>query len=137
MKKAIVFSFVFCLSFFLQAQIDNENQYDVNFTTHQNDAMFSGGNDSMMAYIWNHLKYPKEAQNEGISGEVQIRFDVNFDGKVLNFKKLSNIGYGLEDELIRIVREMPLWIPATINGVKIRQQFILSFPISRYNMKEE
>lgn len=137
MKKAVIFSFVFCLFFSLQAQEDKQNQYDVNFNTAQNDAMFSGGNDSMMTYIWNHLNYPEEARNAGISGEVQISFDVNFDGKVMNFKKLSSIGYGLEDELIRIVEEMPLWIPATINSVKIRQQFILSFPISRYNIKEE
>jgi hypothetical protein len=119
------------------AQEVKQNQYDVNFDTSQNDAMFPGGNDSMMTFIWNHLIYPEDARNNNVSGEVQISFDVNFDGRVINFSKLSDLGYGLEDELIRVVKAMPLWIPATINNVKIRQQFILSFPISRYNIKND
>ncbi|MDD2411787.1 MAG: energy transducer TonB [Bacteroidales bacterium] len=137
MKKTVLFSFIIGLLFTSQAQVDKQNSYDVNFNTNQNDAMFLGGNDSMMTYIWKHLNYPEEAREKGISGEVQISFDINFDGRVMNFQKLSSLGYGLEDELIRVVKEMPLWVPASINGMKIRQQFVLSFPISRYNLKEE
>lgn len=137
MKKTVLFSFIIGLLFTSQAQVDKQNPYDVNFNTNQNDAMFLGGNDSMMTYIWKHLNYPEEAREKGISGEVQISFDINFDGRVMNFQKLSSLGYGLEDELIRVVKEMPLWVPASINGMKIRQQFVLSFPISRYNLKEE
>ena len=92
--------------------------------------MYPGGNDSMMVFIWNHINYPEEAKKAEIDGIVQISFDVNFDGTLKNFIALSNLGYGLEDELIRVVQIMPLWIPATINNVKIKQQFVLSFPIS-------
>ena len=137
MKKIVLFGLFFIWFFFIYAQEGKQNPYDVNFNTSQNDAMFPGGNDSMMIFIWNHLNYPEDARNNNVSGEVQISFDVNFDGRVINFSKLSDLGYGLEDELIRVVKEMPLWIPATINNVKIRQQFILSFPISRYNIKND
>lgn len=138
--KKIFFTIIFSvLIIVLNGQNDKQvkqNQYDVNFNTSQGDAMFPGGNDSMMTYIWAHLNYPEEARNNGINGTVQISFDVNFDGKLKNFQKLSNLGYGLEDELIRVVQTMPTWIPATINNIKVKQQFILSFPISRYNQKE-
>lgn len=136
-NKICLFGFFLILFPLVNAQVEKQNQYDVNFNTSQNDAMFPGGNDSMMTFIWNHLIYPDDARNNNVSGEVQISFDVNFDGRVINFSKLSDLGYGLEDELIRVVKEMPLWIPATINNVKIRQQFILSFPISRYNIKND
>ncbi len=137
MKNPIALSIFLFFLLSLKAQEGKQNQYDVNFNTSHNDAMFSGGNDSMMVFIWNHLVYPEDARINGVSGDVQISFDVNFDGKIINFNKLTNLGYGLEDELIRVVKQMPLWIPATINNVKIRQQFVLSFPVSRYNLKTE
>lgn len=138
MKKIILVILGICLSSTIFSQEDKkQNPYDVNFNTAQGDAMYPGGNDSMMVFIWNHINYPEEARKAGIDGIVQISFDVNFDGKLKNFLALSNLGYGLENELIRVVQTMPLWIPATINNVKIKQQFVLSFPISKYNSKDD
>ncbi len=135
MKKYIIYIILTVIFLSTKAQDDKQNQYDVNFNTSQGDAVYPGGNDSMMTYIWTNLNYPEEAHKNGIDGTVQISFDVNFDGKLKNFQKLSNIGYGLEDELIRVVETMPIWIPATINNIKVKQQFLLSFPISKYNQK--
>ena len=138
MKKIILGILGICLSTSIFSQEEKkQNPYDVNFNTAQGDAMYPGGNDSMMVYIWDHINYPEDAQKAGVEGIIQISFDVNFDGKLKNFLALSNLGYGLENELIRVVQTMPLWIPATINNVKVKQQFVLSFPISKYNSKDD
>lgn len=131
-----IFLVVFCvLAVGAQNDKPKTNPYDVNVSTNQQDASFPGGQDSLMAFIWKNIVYPEAANKVDISGQVQISFDVNFDGSLINFSKLSKIGYGLEDELIRVVKMTPKWIPAQVNGMKIRQQYLLTFPISRYNAK--
>lgn len=138
MKRYIILlGFVILYSnLFSQVEKTKQNEYDVNFETSQNDAMFPGGNDSMMIYIWNKINYPEDALKNNVEGVVQISFDVNFDGKIKNIEALTDFGYKLEDELIRVVKTMPDWIPASINGIKVRQQFLLSFPINRYNVQK-
>jgi protein TonB len=113
-----------------------DNPYDVNVSTSQQDASYVGGQDSLMNFIWKNIKYPDAAAQNNVNGEVQISFDVNFDGNLINFKTISKIGFGLEEELIRVVKQTPKWNPAIINGIKVRQQYLLSFPISRYNHKD-
>jgi protein TonB len=127
----------FSISVFAQNQNPKpkENQYDVNVSTAQKDASYKGGIDSLMNFIWKNIKYPEAAQKSNASGEVQISFDVNFNGTLINFAPISNIGFGLEEELIRVIKLTPQWIPAEVNNIKFRQQYILSFPISRYNQK--
>lgn len=137
MKAKFIAILLITFSFSVVAQVDKPktNPYDVNVSTSQIDAKFPGGSDSLMNFIWNNLKYPAAAQQNNVQGEVQISFDVNFDGNLINFSKISNLGYGLEDELIRVIKLSPKWVPAEINNMKVRQQYLLSFPISRYNIK--
>lgn len=126
---------LFSVALYSQNNKPKTNPYDVNVSTSQVDASFPGGQDSLMAFIWKNLVYPEAAKQSNISGEVQISFDVNFDGTLINFSKITNLGFNLEDELIRVLKLSPKWIPAEVNKTKFRQQYLLSFPISRYNQK--
>lgn len=134
-KSIAIIFILFSLTATAQVDKTKTNPYDVNVSTSQIDASFPGGSDSLMNFIWNNLKYPVAAQQNNVQGDVQISFDVNFDGNLINFSKISNLGYGLEDELIRVIKLTPKWIPAEINKMKVRQQYLLTFPISRYNTK--
>ncbi len=134
----IIASILFiCISIGVYGQNEKAktNPYDVNVSTSQVDATFPGGQDSLMVFIWKNLVYPEAAKQANVSGEVQISFDVNFDGALINFNKITNLGYNLENELIRVLKLSPKWIPAEVNKTKFRQQYLLSFPISRYNQK--
>jgi len=138
MKAKSIALFFILFSFSAMAQVDKSktNPYDVNVSTAQVDAKYPGGQDSLMNFIWKNIKYPEMAEKSNIQGEVQISFDVNFDGNLINFSAISKIGYGLEEELIRVLKLTPKWIPAEVNKLKFRQQYLLSFPISRYNQKQ-
>jgi len=138
MKAKSIALFFILFSFSAMAQVDKSktNPYDVNVSTVQVDAKYPGGQDSLMNFIWKNIKYPEMAEKSNIQGEVQISFDVNFDGNLINFSAISKIGYGLEEELIRVLKLTPKWIPAEVNKLKFRQQYLLSFPISRYNQKQ-
>lgn len=138
MKAKSIALFIIICSLSAMAQVDKPktNPYDVNVSTAQIDAKFPGGQDSLMNFIWKNIKYPETAEKNNIQGEVQISFDVNFDGNLINFSAISKIGYGLEEELIRVLKLTPKWIPAEVNKLKFRQQYLLSFPISRYNQRQ-
>lgn len=43
---------------------------------------------------------------------VVIEFVVDVDGSVSDIKALSNVGYGMEDEAIRVIKKSKKWIPA-------------------------
>ena len=81
---------------------------------------FKGGQQNLNNYLATTLKYPKEAKQALISGTVYIRFVVNADGKISNVEVMKGIGYGCDEEALRVVRNMPDWTPGMQNHKKIR-----------------
>lgn len=51
---------------------------------------------------------------------MQIRFLVEKDGSINDVKALSDPGYGLANEAIRILKNGPTWSPGVQNGRKVR-----------------
>ena len=46
-----------------------------------------------------------------IEGKVFITFAVEEDGSLTDIKVVRGIGYGCDEEAIRIIKMMPKWIP--------------------------
>jgi protein TonB len=63
-------------------------------------------------FLSEHLKYPYLARYNGIAGKVYISFVINKDGSVTDIEPLTNCGFGLEEEAIRVIKLMPKWVPA-------------------------
>lgn len=68
-------------------------------------------------YIDENLVYPTEAKEANIEGSVKLIFTVNVDSTVTDFIVLQGLGYGCDEEAIRLVKEGPKWIPL-MNGNK-------------------
>lgn len=51
---------------------------------------------------------------------VIVQFVVDKDGSVSDIKALTNFGYGMEQEVIRIMKQAGLWKPAMLNGKAIK-----------------
>lgn len=51
---------------------------------------------------------------------VLIQFVVDIDGSVSNIIPLTSVGYGMEDEAIRVLRKAKGWEPAIQNGHKVK-----------------
>ena len=86
---------------------------------------FPGGKEGMYAFIQNHIRYPEIAKKHKISGIVIVQFIIEKNGTVTNLKILKDIGGGCGDEALRVVRLMPIWIPATQKGRHVRIKFIM------------
>ena len=47
---------------------------------------------------------------------VKVHFIISKAGNVSDIKAITNYGYGMENEVVRIICNSPKWIPATRNG---------------------
>jgi protein TonB len=64
---------------------------------------YIGGNTAMKEFVAKNLRYPQEALAARIEGKVIVGYDVNDNGKIVNPHIINGIGYGCDEEAIRLV----------------------------------
>ena len=57
----------------------------------------------MKEFVAKNLQYPKEALAARIEGKVIVGYDVTDNGKVINPHIINGIGYGCDEEALRLV----------------------------------
>ncbi|NIJ52113.1 energy transducer TonB [Dyadobacter arcticus] len=86
---------------------------------------YQGGVEAMTAFLQKNLRYPSQALRAGIQGRVFVQFTVGSDGKVENATALKRIGFGCDEEAVRVVKLMQSWLPGRQAGVPVRVRFTL------------
>jgi protein TonB len=71
-----------------------------------------------------HLKYTQKAILKEISGKVYISFVVNKDGSITEVTLMKGLGYGLDEEALRVVKMMPNWIPGKQGGREVKVKIV-------------
>ncbi|PSL07500.1 M56 family metallopeptidase [Cecembia rubra] len=106
---------------------DDQEVFDVV----ENSPEFRGGFEAWNNYIRNNLSYPESARLNGIEGTVYLVFVINKDGKVENPEILRGVGFGLDQEALRVVSESPDWIPGYQKGqaVNVRMRLPVRFKL--------
>jgi protein TonB len=90
------------------------------FTYVEQEPTFPGGEDAMMAFLGKNIKYPAQAKEAGIEGQVVVQFIVNEDGDISDVKVVRSVAGGCDAEAMRVVRSMPKWKPGKQNGRAVR-----------------
>jgi protein TonB len=92
---------------------------------------FVGGYKEMMLFIQKNIVYPKEALNMGIEGKVYVEFIVDAHGHLSNFIVKRGIGYGCDEAAVSVMKKMPKWEPARVNGrpVKLKTSIPIVFKL--------
>jgi len=86
---------------------------------------FPDGQAALMQFLRDNIKYPAIARENGIAGQVVVRFVVTKDGTVTNAQIVKGLGGGLNDEALRVVKKMPKWKPGKHNGRAVPVTFNL------------
>ena len=105
--------------------LEEEEMEEEIFMVVEEDPQFPGGIDSLYAFIQRNLRYPEKAFNDKIEGTVYVSFYVEKDGDISGITLLRDIGGGCGDEVVRVVKMMPKWIPGKQRGIPVRTQFNL------------
>ena len=69
-----------------------------------------------------NLKKTKKAIENQIVGVVEVEFEVNKKGELSDFKITKSLGYGCDEEAIRLIKDGPKWLPKTYGGDTGRQR---------------
>lgn len=77
-------------------------------------------------YVKRNLIYPGAASENGITGDVVLNVSVKADGTLGEITVQTSLGYGCDQEAIRLVREGPEWTPATRGGAAVADIVIVT-----------
>jgi TonB family protein len=86
------------------------------------------GYPDLYAYFDRELTYPKEAMKDSVAGIVTVKFTVDKEGRARNVLIENSLGILFDQEVNRIVHEMPAWKPATYNGSPVTSK--ISIPLT-------
>ncbi len=79
----------------------------------------------LQQYLAKHVRYPGRAITYGIKGTVICQFVIDKDGTITDIKIVRSIDPDLDNEVIRVVENMPSWTPGVQNGKPVKVQFTL------------
>ncbi|MDZ7896723.1 MAG: TonB family protein [Arcicella sp.] len=102
--------------------IDLKRNKTWKYNPSEHPAQPSVSPDEYLEYLQRNLKKSKQALENQIVGTVEVEFSVNKKGELLDFKIIKSLGYGCDEEAIRLIREGPKWLPKTYGGMTGRQR---------------
>ena len=135
--------------------IQNAIHDDPIFEVVEEPAQYPGGQAALMQYLAQNIRYPKIAAENGVQGRVLVQFVVEKDGSLSNFAVVKKSGDtitknaqsgitvnalgsateeskvpqeafdALNAEAVRVLREIPKWIPAKQRGQEVRMRYTL------------
>ena len=86
------------------------------------------GIKSYNRYLKRNLKYPVAARENNISGDVILQLTINSFGSITNINVVQSLGYGCDQEAIRLIREGPKWLPGQQNNSAIVDKATVTVP---------
>ncbi len=88
---------------------------------------FNGGIPAFYKFISSNFRVPEE---EGLNGKIIVSFVVGIDGTLTDIRVLKALGFGTADEIVRVLKLSPKWIPAMQDGKPIPCTFVLPVVIN-------
>lgn len=117
----------------MEQEVSNEV---LNFMVVENKPVFPGcedaGNEAekfqclqleIQKFIARNFKFPEMARQMGIQGKVYINFEISKDGSVKNVQVVRGVDELLDEEAIRVIKQLPKFTPAKQRGKPVRVQY--------------
>jgi protein TonB len=87
--------------------------------TYDDPPHFPGGHDAYQAYVDSHINFPF-GDDITRSGKIVLSLNIDQEGNIVDVSVLKGIGYGYDEEAVRVIKSMPKWVPGKINGEPAR-----------------
>jgi TonB family protein len=109
---------------------------DPIFTAVEENPEFQGGVLAMYKFLGENIKYPLPASRANVSGRVFAQFVVKTDGSISDVTVLKGIGFGCDEEAIRVLKSMPKWNPGKQGGKAVNVRYTLPINFELENSEE-
>ena len=99
--------------------VEDENKI---FDKVEIEAKFPGGDAKWRQYLERNCNAQVATDNGAPEGtySVVVQFVVDKDGNISDVRSLTNHGYGMEEEAVRVIKKGPNWTPAVQNGRQVK-----------------
>lgn len=73
-------------------------------------------NKEIGKFLGKNIVYPQRAKEANVEGTVYVSFVVGTDGNVKDVKLLRGIGFGCDEEALRVISKLPRFVPGKQRG---------------------
>jgi hypothetical protein len=86
------------------------------------EAVYPGGEKMWSTYLSGNLnpEVPIQQYAPPRAYTVVVQFLVDKEGNIEEINPLTNHGFGMEEEVVRVIKNGPKWTPAMVNGKPVR-----------------
>lgn len=95
---------------------------------------FPGGDQAMMQYLADNIRYPESAMKAGEQGCVDVQFVILEDGSIGETNVVRSISPALDEEAIRVVKSFPRFTPGKEDGRPVSGWYTL--PVN-FNLSDD
>ena len=95
------------------------------FSVVEEQPQFPGGREAMYKFLGENIKYPEAAKRAKVQGKVFLSFVVTKEGEIKDITILKGIGFGADEEALRVVSMMPRWKPGMQSGKPLHVRYNL------------
>ncbi|PKQ62062.1 hypothetical protein BZG02_14110 [Labilibaculum filiforme] len=124
----------------LATRIKNSSDYHLNnildikanseYVLVEKMPQFTGDNGNLRKYIAKNIQYPILAAEQGYEGQVFVQFVVNTLGNVTKVKVIKGANVELNKEAMRVINNMPNWVPGEQHGKKVEVKYTIPIRFS-------
>lgn len=107
-----------------------DEEVDKTFIIVEEMPSFNGGMTAFYDFFRKNIKYPRKAERNNITGTVVISFVVDKDGSLINIEVIKGIGFGCDEEAIRVLKNAPKWNPGKQRGKPVKVSMALPIVFS-------
>lgn len=107
------------------SQLKTAPDKNTTFMVVEKMPVYPGGEAAMFQYLGMNVRYPVEAQKNGIQGRVICQFVIDATGAIDSVRVVRSVDPHLDAEAIRVIKGMPNWNPGEQRGVKVRVKYTL------------
>ena len=94
---------------------------------------FPGGEAAFIDYLKNNIKYPALAVSDKVEGRVIVKFIIRPNGEPDDVQIIRKVRTDMDDECLRVIRNMPKWKPGLIDEKPVSVSYSISI---RYILKK-
>ncbi len=88
---------------------------------------FKNGINNYYKFLGQNIRYPIEASRRRVGGRAYVSFVVCEDGSLCDYKVEKRVGFGIDEEALRVVKKMDgMWEPGVMRGKKVRVKYNLA-----------
>lgn len=128
--RTLIYTLLFFTLSYSKLKAQNPDEKKETHTYVEVMPEYPGGEAAMLRFISQNVQYPIKAIENDIQGKVLIGFVVDENGELTEFRIVKGIGYGCDEEAIRVLKLMPTWKPGMQNGKNVRVSYLIPIKFS-------